>query len=174
MTSSGTPIFSDSTWAMVSAVISPPGSTRAIDFGGRGQFIAGANTEHRDAGVRPSLVHQVNGLIRQLVVAVEADGQVDRRLQRLVGDLHLVVLFPFAAQTLENFQRLLGRGLIDDDLLEAPLEGRIGFDVAAVFGDGGGADAAQVAARQGRLDQSWPRPCRPPPCRRRPRCAARR
>ena len=44
------------------------------------------------------------------------------------------------------------RRLIDDDRLETPLQGRVLLDVLAVLIERGGADAAQLAARERRLE----------------------
>ncbi len=61
--------------------------------------------------------------------------------------MHLVA----ALDAAQDRYRVLGRGLVDRHRLEAPGERRILLDVAAVLVGGGGADAAQLAARQGRL-----------------------
>ena len=44
-------------------------------------------------------------------------------------------------------------GSLDQHRLEAPLQGGVLLDVLAVLVERGGADAAQLAAGQGRLDQ---------------------
>ena len=44
------------------------------------------------------------------------------------------------------------RGRVDDDLLEAPFQGAVLLDVLAVFVERGGADALDLAAGQGRLE----------------------
>ena len=56
-------------------------------------------------------------------------------------------------QAAENGDRVFDRGLADVDRLEAPLQGGVLLDVFAVFVQRGGADAAQLAAGQGRLEQ---------------------
>ena len=56
------------------------------------------------------------------------------------------------AQAAKNLRRLfLGRG-IDDDLLEATFQGAVLFDVLAVFIEGGGANALNLAASQSRFE----------------------
>ena len=53
----------------------------------------------------------------------------------------------------EDGDRVLDRRLADEDRLEPPLEGGVLLDVLAVLVERGGADAAQLAAGQGRLEQ---------------------
>ena len=48
---------------------------------------------------------------------------------------------------------VLDRRLLDLHRLEAPLEGRVLLEVFLVLGPGGGGDGAQLAAREGRLEQ---------------------
>ena len=62
--------------------------------------------------------------------------------------VHLVALLEAA----QDRDRVLDRGLAHEDRLEAALEGRVLLDVLAVLVEGGGADAAQLAARQGGLE----------------------
>ena len=56
------------------------------------------------------------------------------------------------AQALEDLQRLVLGGRVDDDGLEPPLQGAVLLDVLAVLVHGCGADALDLAARQGRLE----------------------
>ena len=72
-------------------------------------------------------------------------------MQRLVGDLHAVVLLVALAQSLEDLLRLLGGGLVDLDLLEAPLERGVALQVLAVLVERRRADRLQLAARERRL-----------------------
>ena len=65
-------------------------------------------------------------------------------------------------------------GLADVDRLEAAFQGGVLLDVLAVFVERGGADAAEFAAGQGRLEQVGGVGCRLPPGPRRRPCAARR
>ncbi len=58
--------------------------------------------------------------------------------------MHLVALF----ETAQDGDGVFDRGLIDQHLLEAAFERRVFFDVFAVFIEGGGAHAVQLAARQ--------------------------
>ena len=77
-----------------------------------------------------------------------ADRQVRGGLDRLVRDRDLVVLLVALADTQQDLDRLLERGLFDHHRLEAPLEGRIALDVLAVLVERRRADALQLAARQ--------------------------
>ena len=56
-------------------------------------------------------------------------------------------------QAAEDGDRVLDRRLADEDRLEPALEGGVLLDVLAVLVEGGGADAAELAAGQGRLEQ---------------------
>src|SRR6267143_1351443 len=71
--------------------------------------------------------------------------------ERLVGDDDAVVILVALAQPLQDFDRLIHRGRIDDHRLEAPLQRAVLLDVLAVLVEGRGADALQLAARQRRL-----------------------
>ena len=61
--------------------------------------------------------------------------------------VHLVALF----QPAQDGDGVFDRGLTHVDRLEAALEGGILFDVLAILVKRGGADRAQLAARQRRL-----------------------
>ena len=45
-------------------------------------------------------------------------GKLDGRLDRVIRDLHAMMLFVLLAQALENRNRLVLRGRIDNDLLK--------------------------------------------------------
>ena len=65
---------------------------------------------------------------------------------------HLVVLLVALADAEQDVHRLLQRGLLDHDRLEAPLERRVALDVLAVLVERGRADALELAPRQRRLE----------------------
>ena len=113
--------------------------------------VDGRSGHRLDAGARSSLVDQVDGLVGQEAVGDVAVGELGRGVQRLVGDLHAVVLLVALAQTLQDLLRLLRGGLVDLDLLEAPLERRVALEVLAVLVERRRADRLQLAAGQGRL-----------------------
>ena len=111
---------------------------------------------HRvDLGAQPRrrLVHQVDGLVGQEPIGDVAVRQHGRGHHRRVLDAHAVVVLVPLAQPAEDRDRVLHRGLIDHDGLEAPLEGGVLFDVLLVLVERGRADAVQLAAGQGRLEQ---------------------
>jgi hypothetical protein len=58
----------------------------------------------------------------------------------------------FLLEPAQDGDGLLHRGFANEHRLEAPRQGRIFFYVLAVFVEGGGADAMQLATRQGRLE----------------------
>src|SRR3954470_17902017 len=108
---------------------------------------------HRlDAHARRGLVDQVDRLVGQEAVGDVAVGELGRGVQRLVGDLDAVVLLVAVAQALEDLLGLLDRRLVDLDLLEAALQGRVALEVLAVLVERGRAHGLQLAARQRRLE----------------------
>ena len=98
------------------------------------------------------LVDQVDGLVRQEPGGDVAVGQRGRGHQRGVGDAHTVVHLVAVFQTAQDADGVLHRRLTDEDLLEAPLQRGVFLDVLAVLVECGGADQAQFAAGQHRLD----------------------
>ena len=108
---------------------------------------------HRlDARARGGLVDQVDRLVGQEAVGDVAVGQLGGGAQRLVGDPDAVVLLVAVAQALEDLDGLLGRRLVDADLLEAALERGVALEVLAVLVERGRADRLQLAARERRLE----------------------
>ena len=82
-------------------------------------------------------------------VAVRQGGRCH---QRSVGDAHLVVRLVALAQAAQNRDGVFDGRLADEHLLEAPLQRGILLDPFAVLVQGGGADHAQFAAGQHRLE----------------------
>ncbi len=70
---------------------------------------------------------------------------------RRIGDVHAVMHFVFLFQAAQDGDGVFDRRLVDQHLLETAFEGGILFDVLAVFVQGGGANAVQIAARQRRF-----------------------
>ena len=100
------------------------------------------------------LVHQVDGLVGQEAVGDVAVREVGRGDQGRVLDLHALVMGLVARlQAAEDGDRVFDRRLADVDRLEAALQGGVFFDVLAILVERRGADAAQLAAGQGRLEQ---------------------
>ena len=70
-----------------------------------------------------------------------------------VLDTHTVVDLVALAQAAQDRDRLFYAGLIDEDRLEAALQGAVFLDILAVLIERGGADAVQLAAGKQRLEQ---------------------
>src|SRR5205807_986683 len=89
---------------------------------------------------RRGLVDEVDRLVGQEAVADvpirEHGGGDDSR----VLDANAVVDLVSLAQTAKDADRVLDRGLTDNDWLEPPLEGSVLLDVLAIFVEGGRAD----------------------------------
>ena len=94
------------------------------------------------------LVHQVNGLVGQEALGDVAVGKLGGGHQGGVRDAHSVMHLVALAQAAQDRDGVFHRGLPDVDLLEAPLQGGVLLHVLAVLVQGGGPDAAQLAARQ--------------------------
>ena len=101
---------------------------------------------HADA--RGRLVDEVDGLVGQLAVGDVAVRERRRGDDRRVGDVDAVVHLVALLQAAQDGDGVLDRGLVDQHLLEAPLERRVLLDVLAVFVERGRADAVQLAARE--------------------------
>ena len=99
------------------------------------------------------LVHEVHGLVRQEAVGDVAVAQLGRRHQGRILDAHAVVQLVALLQAAQDGDGVLYTGLLHEDRLEAALQGGVLLDVFPVFVQGGGADAAQLAAGQGGLQQ---------------------
>src|SRR4051794_20047315 len=108
---------------------------------------------HRlDAHARGGLVDEVDCLVGQLAVGDVAVRELGGRLERLVGDVHLVVLLVAVPQALEDLHGLVGRRLVDADLLEAALQRGVALQVLAVLVERRRADRLQLAARERGLE----------------------
>mmetsp|Transcript_6214 Transcript_6214/g.25125 ORF Transcript_6214/g.25125 Transcript_6214/m.25125 type:complete len:674 (-) Transcript_6214:1823-3844(-) len=105
-----------------------------------------------DLDLGRGLVDQVDGLVGQEAVGDVAVAQLGRGDDGRVGDLHAVVHLVLLLQAAQDGNRGLHAGLVDQHLLEAALERGVLLDVFAVLVQGGGADAVQLAAGQGRLE----------------------
>ena len=78
-------------------------------------------------------------------------GKLHRRADRFRRIAHLMVLFVIGLETLQDLHRIFKRWLIHINLLEAPHQGAVLFEMRTVFLIGGGTDAADGALRQGGL-----------------------
>ena len=101
---------------------------------------------------RRGLVDQVDRLVGQEAVGDVAVAERRRGDQRRVLDADLVVDLVALLEPAQDRDRVLDRRLADEHRLEAALERRVLLDVLAVLVERGRADAAQLAARQHRLE----------------------
>ena len=106
---------------------------------------------HLEARCR--LVDEVDGLVGQETVGDIAVGERSGGHQSRVRDAHAVVLLVLLLEPAQDRDGVLHRRLGDEHRLEAPRQGGILLDVLAVLVEGGGADAVQLAAGQGGLEQ---------------------
>ena len=104
---------------------------------------------HTDAGC--CFIDKVDGFIRQLTVGNIAMRQGRRRHDGRVSDLHVVVQFITFFQTAQYGDGIFYRRLGNEHFLETTFQSGVFFNVLAVFIKGGGADAVQFTARQGRF-----------------------
>ena len=106
---------------------------------------------HRQPAGR--LVDQVDRLVGEEPVGDVARRQLGRRDEGRVLDLDLVVDLVALLEAAKDGDRVVDRRLAHEDRLEPPLEGGVLLDVLAELVERGRADAAQLAAGQGRLEQ---------------------
>ncbi len=106
-----------------------------------------------DADARGGLVDQVDRLVGEEAVGDVAVAEHRGGDQRGVGDADAVVGLVALLEPAQDRDRVLDRRLADVDRLEAPLERRVLLDVLLVLVERGGADRAQLAAGEHRLEQ---------------------
>ena len=106
-----------------------------------------------DADARGGLVDQVDRLVGEEAVGDVAVAEHRGGDQRGVGDADAVVRLVALLEPAQDRDRVLDRRLADVDRLEAPLERRVLLDVLLVLVERGGADRAQLAAGEHRLEQ---------------------
>ncbi len=104
---------------------------------------------HADA--RRGLVDQVDRLVGKLAVGDVAVRQRGRGDDRRVGDVDTVMDLVALLQPAQDRDGVFDRGLIDQHLLEAPLQRGVLLDVLAILIERRRAYAMQLAARQRRL-----------------------
>ena len=108
---------------------------------------------HFRADQGAGLVHQVDGLIRQEPVADVPVGQGGGGDQGIILDLYAMKYLIPLLQAPQDGNGILHRRLLHHDRLEPPGQGRILFNILAVFIQGGGADAVELAPGQHGLQQ---------------------
>src|SRR4051794_11600735 len=114
--------------------------------------VHGRGCHRLDAHARRCLVDEVDRLVRQLPVGDVAVGELRRGLQRLVGDLDLVVRLVAVAQPAQDLHGVLDGRLLDPDLLEAALQRAVALEVLAVLVERRRADGLQLPARERGLE----------------------
>ena len=97
-------------------------------------------------------VDQVDGLVGQEAIGDIAMGKRGRGDDRGILDAHAVMHFVAVLEAAQDGDGVLDRRLRDQNGLEAALQRRVLFDVLAIFVERGGADGAQFAAGQRRLE----------------------
>ncbi len=98
------------------------------------------------------LVDQVDGLVRELSPRNVAVREPRRRHQSIVADADAVVDLVALFQAAQDRHRVVHRRLAHEYRLKPSLQRLVLLDALAVFVERRGADAAQIAARQGRLE----------------------
>ena len=106
-----------------------------------------------DAQLGGGLVDEVDGLVGQEAVGDVAVAERGRGDQRGVLDAHAVVDLVALLEAAQDGDRVLDGRLADEHGLEAALERGVLLDVLAVLVERGGADGAQLAAGEHRLEQ---------------------
>src|SRR6185312_16132109 len=108
-----------------------------------------------DLGAQPGggFVNQVNRFVGQepvLNIAVRQDG---RGNECGVLDAHAVMDFVAFAETAQDRDGVLDRGLVYQDGLKTALKSGVLFNIFSIFVEGGSADAVQLAAGQHGFEQ---------------------
>ena len=98
--------------------------------------------------VSASLVHHVNGLIWEEAVVHVSVCKLYACFQCFVCVAHIMMLFVFLLDVMQNLQCLFCRSRFYDDLLESTLQSTILFNTLAIFVEGGGSDALDEATCQ--------------------------
>ena len=141
------------TWrrtALVRAIASYAVSGLAVAVAGA--LVRGPGVLGVQLAARARLVDHVDRLVGQAPVVDVHRGQFGRAAQRRRAVAHAVELLVAVAQAAQDQHGVRHRRLGDHDLLEAARQCVVLLEVAAVLLEGGGADAAQVAAAEHRLE----------------------
>ena len=115
-----------------------------VDLGGHGIDL--------NAQAGGGFVNQVDGLVGQEAVRDVTVGKHRGGNNGRILDAYAVVNFVALLQAAQNGDGIFHRRLAHLDGLETPLERRVLLHILLVFVERGGADATQLAARQGRLE----------------------
>ncbi len=98
------------------------------------------------------LVDEIDGLVGQLPAGDVTRGEFRRGHQRGVANANAMVDLVALFEAAQDRNGVVQRRLAHHHGLEAPFECLVLLDVLAVLVERGGADAAQIPARQGRLE----------------------
>ena len=101
-----------------------------------------------DARARTGFIHEIDGLVRQETTGDIAIGKLDRGFEGFVGELGLVMVFVFRAQTLQDQDRFFDGRRFDFHGLETAFQRGVFLDVLAILVQRGRADALQFAAAE--------------------------
>ena len=107
---------------------------------------------HLQAQARRRLVDQIDSLVGQETLRDVAVRELDGGDDSLVLDAHLVVVLVTLLQAAQDRYGILGRWLVDHDLLETALQCLVLLEILLELVERRGADGAQLAARQRRLE----------------------
>ena len=107
-----------------------------------------------NAHARARFVNHVNGLVRQETILNVALGQRHRRLQRFIGEVHVMVRLVAVTQAFHNANGLFRGRFGNRKRLEATRQGAIFLEVLAELFKRGGANNLDFATAQRRLQNS--------------------
>ena len=88
---------------------------------------------HLQAELGRSLVHEVDGLVRQEAVVDVAVRKIDCRDQRVILDAHPMVILIFLLESSEYRDALCRGGLVHHHHLETAFEGLVGLEILLVL-----------------------------------------
>src|SRR5690606_4301390 len=108
---------------------------------------------HFDTQLGCSLIHEVNGLIRQETVRYIAVRQLYSGDDGVVLDPHAVVQFVLFLNTSQDRNSVFNGGFVHHYRLEPAFQGFVLFDVLLVLLERRSPDGVQFTSRQGRLQQ---------------------
>ena len=120
----------------------------AVDFDLDGIDV-GRDVQRTDTCASSGLIHHVNRLVRQVPRGDVAMRKTDRGFDGRIRILALMVLLVLVTDAAKDQHRIFGRRIVDFDGLETAFEGRILFDVLAIFRKCRGAHALDFTPRQG-------------------------
>ena len=107
-----------------------------------------------DAHARARFVNHVNGLVGQETILNVALGQRYRRLQRFVGEMHVMVRLVAVAQAFHDANGLFRGRFGNRKRLETARQGAVLLEVLAEFFKRGGANNLNLTTAQRRLQNS--------------------